>query len=183
MVIAESAESVNQSRKARPAQPSEAAVLQPADDRLVDVTKGFEVALREPEMLAAAADQPADEFEPTPSPRVLASNAEQMPSHDEMLAGKAHLPNSCARFRQPRSAAMYVDCITEAPDRLGVARAGIDGDVAAHQAKECIGRRVVRPVRGDPMQSTCIAEEASLQRDRIGRREVHPWRRTAGGHA
>jgi hypothetical protein len=97
VVLAETAERVDQSSKTRPTQAAQSSVFEATDDRLIDTTKRFEMALREPEPQSSSTDEAADQLEAASGPSILALDAEQMPGHRTMVTAATYRAISRSR--------------------------------------------------------------------------------------
>ena len=97
VVIGKAAESGDQSGEARPSKAGKETVLEPADDGLVDTTEALEFTLRQPQSLASAKHQSADQPEPTPGLLIGVGQSERLPRHLVMITGDAYRAISSTR--------------------------------------------------------------------------------------
>lgn len=109
--IGQTADGVDYPREARPAQASQPAVLEPADDRLVDPGQPFELPLRKTEPLTPPPNQTPDHREPAQGLRFRRANIEGIPGHPVTITGTPHPAIARGRARGTYPSAMHVGCI------------------------------------------------------------------------
>lgn len=110
--VTQAAQGIDQPGETRPPKPSQASVLQSADDRLIDTAQKFELPLRNPKPLATTAHLPSDQREPVPRARISFNDGERSPGHRPTMTGGPH-PALCGRSRSRSlsTAVMHVGCI------------------------------------------------------------------------
>lgn len=125
--IAQTTKRVDQPGEARPSKPAQPTVLESADDGLIHPAQKFELTLRYPEPLAAAADQLSDQPESAVRRRISFRHVERLPSHPLTMTADTHLAlydASGAASGSPRKlpgwsqALMQLECIKRCQTRM-----------------------------------------------------------------
>lgn len=98
--FAKTAESRDQAGETQPSKAAEAAVLEPADDGLVDTAENLEFALRQSQSLASAKDQVTDQPEPMAGFLIGAGQSVRFPGHVATMAGGPYRAISRTRDRE-----------------------------------------------------------------------------------
>jgi len=177
--FAQTAERADKIREARPAKASEFAVLEPADDGLVDAAEMLELSLGDRELLTPAAHQPTDQFEPAAREWVHLPDHKRVPGHARTMAGSTYLAiiyqSSCARAGEDPAPAMHVECIGR-PNEVPAARLS-EGPAARLRLRRTrpeprpMERAVAQPTvqrarsMGQLMHSSCIGTKGSRRPD------------------
>ena len=141
----------------RPAQPREAAALEPADDRLIDAAQQFELSLRDAEPPAPAAHDAADELEAAGCARVGVRRLERLPtqaandgrrrSPGDFVSRRNQSPSNRCPSKHSRGL-MPLECITWRSSRVKVPHGS--GDEPGLMHPSCITREHMAPARHRP---------------------------------
>lgn len=122
---AQAAERADERRESGPAQPAEFAILEPADDGLIHAAQLLELALGDPELAAALADELTDASETPERQLVHGGGVEGVPGHDQTVIDRDYPPVTGRSAR---------------PGAQRAARTGAQREVPRLMQLECIAR-------------------------------------------